>query len=238
MNHLRHYDLLSKPPVTALKEIQAGRLRGKTDINPQWRYRAMTERFGPIGVGWKFTIDDLWTVPAFGDQVFAFARVSVYYTEDGGDGWSQAIQGVGGSMLVEQEKSGLHANDEAYKMAVTDALSAAMKMIGVGAAIYSGQWDGKSGRYHDAPQEDPAPAKPAPAAKVQGRTWADFTPAERYADILARIVRVQGDAVRTKKLMDWVQDHDADFEPQQFGTLAATLAKALTDAESAGKQGT
>jgi hypothetical protein len=45
-------------------------------------------------------------------------------------------------MLVEQEKNGLHTNDECFKMAVTDALSVAMKSLGMAADVYKGLWDG------------------------------------------------------------------------------------------------
>jgi hypothetical protein len=61
------------------------------------------------------------------------------------------IPGIGGAGLIQKEKEGLRANDEAYKMAVTDALSTAMKMIGVGADIHLGQWDGS--KYKDEPKE-------------------------------------------------------------------------------------
>lgn len=130
---------INKPPQSALKKIQAGRLKGKSDINPQWRYQAMTETFGPCGIGWKFTVDRKWTEPAPEGQVFAFADVSLYINVDGE--WSAAIPGSGGSMLVTKESAGLHASDEAYKMAVTDALGTAMKMIGMAAEVYLGNFD-------------------------------------------------------------------------------------------------
>jgi hypothetical protein len=41
-------------------------------------------------------------------------------------------------MLIVQESAGLHTSDEAYKMATTDALSVAMKQLGVAADIYLG----------------------------------------------------------------------------------------------------
>ena len=135
----RYWDALKRPPVSALKKITGGRLNGKTDINPQWRIEAMTETFGPIGIGWGYTIEKLWTEPA-SDEVTAFAIVSVWYMD--GDTKSAPIHGIGGSMLAAMEKSGLHANDECYKMAVTDALSVALKSIGVAADIYAGLWDG------------------------------------------------------------------------------------------------
>jgi len=139
------YESLSKPPAWALRPIRAGRLKGKTDINPQWRIEAMTQAFGSCGVGWRFEVKRLWTEPGPDDQVFAFAEVLVFTKQ--GDEWTAPIPGIGGNMLVEKEKSGPHANDEAYKMAVTDALSTALRMLGVGAAIYAGAWDGS--RYRD-----------------------------------------------------------------------------------------
>lgn len=136
-----------QPPPFALKEIQGGRLRGKTDINPQWRYRILTELFGPSGIGWKYEIIHVWPerVEIAGNtQVFAFARCNLYIriTDAEQPVWSEPIPGVGGSMLVAKEGSGLYYNDEAYKMAVTDALSVCCKMLGIGADIYAGLWDG------------------------------------------------------------------------------------------------
>jgi len=134
------YEKLSRPDPSALKRISGGRLNGKTDINPQWRYRAMTEAFGLCGIGWKYTIDRQWTEPGDSGEVMAFVNVSLYVKQD--DKWSDAIPGNGGSMLTAKEKSGRYNSDEAYKMATTDALSVAMKMLGVASAIYAGQWDG------------------------------------------------------------------------------------------------
>jgi len=141
-SNLAVWESLSRPPKEALKPIAAGRLKGKTDINPQWRYKAMTEAFGPCGVGWKYEIERLWTEPGTDGQVFAFAKVNLYTMVKEKDFWSDAIPGIGGSMLIEKESKGLHSSDEAFKMAVTDALSVAMKMLGVAAEIYLGNWDG------------------------------------------------------------------------------------------------
>ena len=63
MEAMEVYKKLSQPPVSALRQIQAGDLKGKTDINPQWRYEAMTEAFGLVGIGWKYEIQKLWTEP-------------------------------------------------------------------------------------------------------------------------------------------------------------------------------
>lgn len=149
MKGIEIYKSLSRPPKEALREIQGGKLKGMTDINPQWRYEAMTERFGLVGIGWKYEISQLWTEDGSNGEKLAFAKVAVYVKQDGE--WSDAIIGIGGSRLVSQEKGVLVSNDEGYKMAVTDAFSTALKMLGVAADIYAGRWDGSkySTAYED-----------------------------------------------------------------------------------------
>ena len=146
--NLRIWDKVSRPPVSALKTILFGRLKGKSDINPQWRLHAMTEAFGPVGLGWSYTIDKLWTEPGLDGQMFAFSLISVIYCLDGK--WSNPFTGIGGSMLLEKDKNGIYHNDEAFKMATTDALGVAMKALGVAADIYLGLWDGS--KYAPKPQ--------------------------------------------------------------------------------------
>lgn len=140
MEATKIYKALSQPPKSALREIQAGKLKGKTDINPQWRYKAMTDTFGLVGIGWKYEVRKLWTEQGAGNEKLAFAQVAVYIKD--GDKWSEPIEGIGGSKLVQVEKGAAVSNDEGYKMAVTDAFSTALKMLGVAADIYAGRWDG------------------------------------------------------------------------------------------------
>ena len=146
------YKALSRPPETALREIQAGDLKGKTDINPQWRYEIMDEVFGACGDGWKYEIVKLWDYPTADGTVLCFAQINVFTKT--ASGWSDPIPGLGGNTLVDMVKGynqgdpkRAKPNDEGYKMAITDALSTALKMIGVAADIYRGNWDG--GKYRD-----------------------------------------------------------------------------------------
>lgn len=149
------YESLSRPPKDALKEIGGGKLKGMTDINPQWRYKVMTEKFGLIGVGWKYEVQKLWTEQGAGGEVLAFAQVAVFVKD--GENWSDPIEGIGGSKLVALEKERPVSNDEGYKMAVTDAFSTALKMLGVAADIYAGRWDGS--KYRDTPDQLPPKAQ-------------------------------------------------------------------------------
>ena len=172
------YESLSRPPKDALREIQAGKLKGKTDINPQWRYKAMTEKFGLVGIGWKYEVQKLWTEAGAGSEKLAFAQVAVFVKD--GDAWSEPIVGIGGSSLVQLEKGAAVSNDEGYKMAVTDAFSTALKMLGVAADIYAGRWDGT--KYNDEPAtllQPPAPPKKQPAKFAFEPKGGETTPAEK-----------------------------------------------------------
>lgn len=159
MSDIEQYRKLAQPPAWALSKITGGRLRGMTDIKPAWRIQAMTEVYGLCGIGWKYEVVKQWTEPGSEGQVFAFVDVLLYVkrsmtTQDGvtANGWSEPIPGTGGSMLVAKEKEGLYSNDEAFKMATTDALSSAMKMIGMGADVYAGQWSGSKYSRNAEPQ--------------------------------------------------------------------------------------
>lgn len=133
MGNLDYYNKLKVVPQEALRQIQSGRLRGKHDINPMWRIKAMTEQFGVCGIGWKYIITKQWT-ETFGSEVKAYCNIDLFIKVNGE--WSDAIQGTGGSSEVSMESKGAYVSDECYKMALTDALSVAMKALGVAADVY------------------------------------------------------------------------------------------------------
>ena len=136
MENLNLYQKNETPPNWALRTITGGRLNGKTDINPQWRYLALTETYGLCGFGWKYEVTKQWIEKGEKNEVCAFVNINLYVNIN--DKWSEPIPGNGGSMFVSLEKNGLYTSDEAFKMATTDALGVACKMLGIGAAIYSG----------------------------------------------------------------------------------------------------
>ena len=121
MENLDIYNKLRDVPESAKKQIQAGRLRGKTDINPMWRLKTLTEVFGPCGIGWKYEIVEKWTEQGAGGEIACFVIINLYIKYEGN--WSEAIPGVGGSSFVANESKGLYTSDECYKMALTDAVS-------------------------------------------------------------------------------------------------------------------
>ena len=134
MNNLELYEKLRSVPEEAKKKITGGRLNGMTNISPMWRIKRMTEVFGVCGIGWKAEITDKRIEDGTDGQKVAVVDINLYIKQDGE--WSDAIPGTGGSMLVANEKSGLHTSDEAFKMAYTDALGVAMKSLGLAADVY------------------------------------------------------------------------------------------------------
>src|SRR5574344_2027264 len=91
-----------------------------------------------------------------------FVDINLYYKQDGQ--WSEPVFGTGGSMLVENFRSaGIKSNDDGYKMAYTDAISVACKLLGMSADVY---WQAGESKYTrqapEAPAEPPKPATTAP----------------------------------------------------------------------------
>lgn len=127
------YEAHRKPPKEALKPINAGRLKGMTDINPMWRIKALTEQFGACGIGWYYTVDEQ-RVEDCGNEKVAIVNISLFVKD--GNEWSKPIHGTGGSKLIAMESKGAFVSDEAFKMATTDALSVACKQLGFAADIY------------------------------------------------------------------------------------------------------
>ena len=155
-NNMRFYEESRAVPAEAQKTIIGGKLRGKTDINPMWRIKKLTEMFGPVGFGWTCRITDKWLEPA-AQEVGCFVRCELRVKVDGE--WSEPIEGIGGSSIVALEKGTPTMNDECYKMAYTDAISVACKALGMGADVY---WNADRTKY-TLPAAAPAPAPKAAA---------------------------------------------------------------------------
>lgn len=159
---MRFYEESRVVPAEAQKTIIGGKLRGKTDINPMWRIKKLTEMFGPVGFGWTCRITDKWLEPA-AQEVGCFVRCELQVKVDGK--WSEPIEGIGGSSFVALEKGTPTMNDECYKMAYTDAISVACKALGMGADIY---WNADRTKY--------TLSAPAPAPKAAAQPKAQPAP--------------------------------------------------------------
>lgn len=152
MDNLTIYNEVRNVPDSAKRRIEAGRLKGKTDINPMWRIKALTEKFGPCGFGWKYVITDKRLEQGANGEIAAFLDIDLFVKADGV--WSDAIPGTGGSAFVAKEKNGPYTSDECFKMALTDAISVACKALGFGADVY---WEADRSKYDKPESKQEAP---------------------------------------------------------------------------------
>lgn len=143
------YNAARSCPSDALKPITAGRLKGKSDINPMWRIKLLTELFGVCGFGWYYEITKQWLETGANGEIAAFVNIDLYVRQ--GDEWSKPIQGTGGSAFVAKENKGPYTSDECFKMALTDAISVACKALGFAADVY---WNNDRTKY-SSPQNVP-----------------------------------------------------------------------------------
>lgn len=152
MENMELYNAWKQAPQNALRTITAGNLKGKTDINPQWRIQVLTEHFGPVGFGWVTEITEHWTdTEIIEGKTESVAWVRINLRVCVGGKWSQPIEGIGGSKYAGKGR-GSELNDEAFKMAETDAISVACKKLGIAADVY---WDTTNTKYTQVGQQQP-----------------------------------------------------------------------------------
>lgn len=197
MENLKFYEAGAEVPANAKKTITGGDLNGKTDINPMWRIKKLTEMFGPVGLGWKIAIERLWLEDVLGDEVIANAAITLQVKYNGIDGeWSDPIPGVGGNKALKKDKRGEVCNDEAYKMALTDAISVACKLIGIGANVY---WEKDATKYTGRQETSNKPSN-SPAEPQETRPDLRAERVQNEAQSGGQAARTQADEERPRKM--------------------------------------
>lgn len=177
--NLAIYNQVRSVPENALRKIEAGRLKGKSDINPMWRIKKLTELYGSVGFGWYTEITKKWSETSDNGEMAVFVDINLYVKKDGE--WSKPIHGTGGNKLLTLEKkweNGVqtinpYLDDEAYKKAYTDAISVAAKAIGIGADVY---WEADKTKFdsHDATENQvtlDAPEQAKPELSPSTPSW-------------------------------------------------------------------
>lgn len=132
---LRVIDRKATKPFT-----RTGGFRG-TQIDPVWRMQRMTEAFGPCGDGWGWEQIDRHV-----SDGLVFVCVRAWYRNAAGEQCWTGPQ-WGGDTLTLTRAGKTMPNDEAFKMAMTDALGKALLSIGLAADVYTGQFD--DSKYRD-----------------------------------------------------------------------------------------
>ena len=213
MDNMTIWQALEKTADEAKKPIEAGRLKGFTDINPCWRMKRLTEVFGPCGFGWRYEIVNTYTIPGANDEIAAFVDILLYYQIDGK--WSEGVPGLGGSMFVAKERNGMHTSDECFKMALSDAIGTACKALGMSADIYFSKDRSKYTTAQDAPEVKMETEADAMGyvlgfgqykGKTLGEVWkTDFgyikflNSGEKTDPIVKKAISIINEAVRARK---------------------------------------
>lgn len=210
MDNLSIYNIVREVPKEAKREITAGRLKGKTDINPMWRIKKLTEVYGQCGIGWKYKITDKRMEESTTGEIACFIDIDLFVNT--GEKWSEAIPGTGGSMFVAKEKNGLYTSDECFKMALTDAISVSCKALGFGADVY---WDKDTTKYSDKHGQHSEPK--APKKQTEPETNPQILKLKkaiaRYSELTGLSIDEVKFAVKsdTKIDLDHMEsDHDCD----------------------------
>lgn len=146
MENLAIYNKYRAVPQEAMKPFDNGKFKG-TDINTMWRVKCLTEQFGVVGFGWTTRVLRTWTELGANNEVMAFAEIEMKVKIDGE--WSEPFTATGGNLMVRYVKKGEYYtnNDEAFKMAITDAFGVACKYLGIGADVY---WANDRTKYSEA----------------------------------------------------------------------------------------
>jgi hypothetical protein len=114
-----------------------------TSPKPHWIVMKATETFGPIGIGWGFTVDErvekgALIADGFYEQMH-IAKVKVWYKWNGERG---EVEHIGGTTFSGKYASGkIFTDEDAPKKSVTDALVKALSMIGFAGDIFMGRFD-------------------------------------------------------------------------------------------------
>ena len=144
------FEKVSQPPQDAMKYIDAGKLKGKNEINPLWRMKAMTENYGNYGNGWKYEIVERWTEDIEPTKEKIAHCLLFLYTRNRRTGeWNGPSPAIGSSYLIVKDKNGLHGNDNAWASAITDAFGKACKPFGIGYAVYMGKANNYNRQYNN-----------------------------------------------------------------------------------------
>lgn len=128
MDNMRIYNAGRAVPPGAVKKITAGAYgkAGLSDINPQWRIEKMTELFGPCGIGWTWQPEDIRM-----EDGLCLAHVTVRYREESGGAFSEPVHGYGGTVMGR-----MNDDSDVLKSTFTDAVSNALRYIGIGADVW------------------------------------------------------------------------------------------------------
>jgi hypothetical protein len=224
-DNLNLWIAVEKTPPAHVKEITGKSYKGNSP-KPHYLVWKATETFGPIGIGWGFTIEDERVEEGAGGERMHIARVRVWYKWHGERG---EVEHVGGTTFSGVRSSGKPFTDEdAPKKSVTDALVKALSMIGFAGDIFMGRYDDSKYvndlKAEERAEKQAAPARQQPAGIDEARQNAVSFKDKLIADIRKcgsydELNRVNN-ASATVKALAALHDRHRDLWDEVMATVA------------------
>ncbi|MCY1391871.1 hypothetical protein D9M71_67240 [compost metagenome] len=164
--HAENMNLWSQVQATDPSATKQAKVDGQqiTSINGQHMIMKATEMFGPVGIGWGWTIveerfdrggdirNDKGEV--IGQEVGHVVRIKLWFEMGGKRG---EVEQYGCTAFSYKSKWGVTTDTEAPKKSLTDAIKKSLAMLGFSADIFLGLFDDRN--YVEARQEEEAMAK-------------------------------------------------------------------------------
>ena len=141
----------------------------------------------------------------------AFCNINLYYKQE--NEWSIPIPGTGGADFVVKESKGLYTSDECFKMALTDALSVAMKALGIAADVYFEKDRSKYDNHEDGEDKNQKMMQDVGKSKIDAPK----------VKTLLQLIEETG--TTREAIEDFSKCKLEDMTYSQWGTIIATLEK-------------
>ena len=111
-----------------------GQRGGFTAIDAQYQVQTATEVFGPVGVGWGY--ECLHGIEVVGEVALAVTNLTLWYM-DGGEKRSYGPVRACNQLVGAKGR----VDEDAWKKALTDALTKALSHLGFNADVFLGKFD-------------------------------------------------------------------------------------------------
>ena len=109
-----------------------------TSTNATYLAKKATNQFGPIGIGWGWTVLEENFVNGQDKDVIHILKIKLWYKWNDQRG---EIEHFGQTQFVGKNRNGYFADEEAPKKSLTDAISKCLSLLGFAADIHLGMYD-------------------------------------------------------------------------------------------------
>ena len=154
-DNMKIWNAVSETKPSQTKKVRQG-ARQFTAIDAYSQIEAATEQFGPVGKGWGWRILETGKL-----ESAAFVLMKFWWKEEEE---IHDFEVFGGSKFLKNDGKPFDP-DEAYKKALTDAITKALSYLGFNADVFTGKFD--DNKYvQERKQEEQAEVSSADAAKA------------------------------------------------------------------------